>query len=574
MTRSTPSAPPFEMGPMAGWGAGGAGLSLLENASLLKDQPEEIKHINTVLGAVTGAAMSSKDPKVKATALLSWPIKQMALAGVGKAEQFRQDQSALLDKKMQAAEIDLAAAEARRRAASGNKVLAYSFLIPAILGGGGLAYYAWNKRKRENQAGRYATVDEHGRQHGKKRVKIEVPASALPDAFFDSLVNVEDNPMSRVQLQEQRLNGNGRPKRASARSINPEDEQAYSDMWKRHWSNPAGLPLPEPASPPSLPGQIGRFAADFTGVPSAIQGLQEIGSSGDAMAEGRHKDIGRYALAGLGNLGMGLSGMNLVTAPILGKLLGRERMRNWINNQSGKGLTSATRLGAIDRQTATMPSLARWIYRRSWGNDLDKTVKSRGGGPAMSQGEFRKMKGMGTRGGYDRARDIRYRYNPDLFAWDRQAVEKKFEALNKSRATPRITSGGSTMTGTALKVPEPGMLFKTLLTKGKGAPSTFWGSGLEMARFGANRGVNTAYRAAMLARRNPNMAMLLASLPVAGLGLERDKHRQEGVDNLLRSALPDYASRKGYGGTPISGTLSNLLGMVGANPAPAIQSQL
>lgn len=129
------------------------------------------------------------------------------------------------------------------------------------------------------------------------------------------------------------------------------------------------------------------------------------------------------------------------------------------------------------------------------------------------------------------------------------------------------------MTSTALKTPEPGTLFKNLLTKGK-APSTFWGQGLEAARFGANRGVNTAYRAAMLARRNPNMSLFLASLPLAGLGLERDKQKQEGVDNILRNAMPNYANRTGYGGTPISGTLSNLLGMVGANPAPAIRSQL
>lgn len=561
--------PKFEAGPMLGWGAGGMGAALLENATLFEDQPDEIKHINAVLGAATGAVMSHPDNKIKALAALGWPVKQMALMSIGKAEQFRKDQSDLLDKKLQAAEIDLSAAEERRRAAGGNKALMAAFLLPAILGGGGLAYHAWNKRKREQPA-RFATTDEHGRPHGRQRVKIEVPAGALPDEFFKSLVNVDDNPRSLTRLQELRP---AEPKQASAES--PQDRDAYNRLWRKHWSNPSQTIFPQPEKDPTTLGQVANVAGELTGVPQTVRGFRELDLVGDALRDDRLEDIPRYALAGLGNLGMGISGLNLLTAPALGWAIGRDNVRSWLPKGHLKGMK---------RQLTAFPNLGRWLYRHSWGNKLDPSLRSRGGGPAMTQGARRaglhasgglvrpspsRTQPMSRkdfmRGGYDRARDIRYRSNPDMFAWDRGEVVKRYSTMNAERVRKGLQP---------LKVPNGSSLVSGLLSKSTTPPKTFLGGAVDAARFGANRGVNAAYRATMLARRNPNAAMFFAGMPLIGMGLERDKQHQEGANALLRKALPNYENRRGYGGTPISGTLSNLLGMVGANPAPGIANQL
>lgn len=565
-----PKTPGFELGPMAGMGAAGVGLSLLENSTLFHDQPDEIKHINTVLGGATGAVMSHPDTKIKAMALLGWPIKQLGLLGVGKAEQFRQDQSELLDRKMQAAEVELDTAEVNRRAAGGNKALAAAFLIPALVGSGALGYYAWNRRKRENAAtGRYGTVEESGQTHGRKRVKIEVPASALPDEFYRSLMNVEDNPLARTRVQEQNV---GSRKRAS--TLNPGDAEAYNKMWKEHWDRPGYGPLPEPAANPSTGRQALSFLGGWTGVPQLLRGAQEMGEAQDAMEEQRPKDLMRYGVAGAANLGMGISAANIL-APLAGAGLGRERVRDWLVNHTGKG--------TVNRHLTSFPTLGSWLYRHAWANKMDPTPRRRGGEVIpTSQDMYRKNKGMDRRGPVDRARDIKFRYDPDRFAFDQDAVTAKYDNLNAQRRTAHLKETADRLAKglTArpapelLKRPETLGIVKHLLSASKKTPSSFWGSAFQGSRYAANRGLNAAYRATMLARRNPNAALFLGALPFAGMGLERDQQHHDNAQAMLREALPDYQNFKGYGGTSISGTLSNLLNTVGANHEPGIAREL
>lgn len=556
----------MSVGPLLGYGGAGVGLSMLENNTLLEDQPDSIKHINAVLGGVTGATFGAGNPETKALAALSWPVKQLALLGVGKAEQFRQDQAGLLDKKLRIAETEQQTARVNQDAAGGNKALLASFLVPAILGGGGLAYYAYNKRKKDTQGGRYSTLDERGpHQPAKKRIRIDVPTSALPDDFFDTLVTADDNPRSRVQLQELRPNG---AMKKRSHTINDEDMPAYRRMWHNYTQNP--WLVPDRSKPETLPRQIAGLAGEFTGVPSLWRGVKDIGEAGDAVAESRHDDAMRYGMAGTAGLVGGVSAVNMGTPWMLSKVLKRDRVRTWMNQNP------ATRVSGLKAEFTRPKGLANWIYNRTWRNETDPGIvhapgtarhgrsqaDMRGSGSTITRPGGAPAKNL-TTGARDRARNIKYRYNPDLLAWDRGAVDAKYQAMNAARSAKGMTEVATPQTKS--------WLFNNLLTARKGPkPMGSIGGALDLARFGANRAVNLGYRGAMLARRNPNMTAMLASMPFLGMGLEHDKTRNDSIIDHMRQHMP--TGHQAPAG--ISGTLSNLLNITGAQPLPGITQQM
>jgi hypothetical protein len=192
---------------LAGLGAGTA-VSAVENKLLLDDSSDNIQHMNLALGGATGAALSmAPGLKERAAILAAWPLKSMGLFGVDRGDKY-------IDTILPAARIqqDTAAIEndtARTGGASRTLSAAGTGALGAagLTGAGALLYLLWKQRQKEKareerQVGKGTTLVRGNGESKRKRVRIELPASSLPPAFFDSLVNVDDAPKADVLMKD------------------------------------------------------------------------------------------------------------------------------------------------------------------------------------------------------------------------------------------------------------------------------------------------------------------------------------------------------------------------------------
>jgi hypothetical protein len=398
------------------------------------------------------------------------------------------------------------------------------FLIPALAGGGGIAYYAWNKRKKQRPA-RYGTVAEKGSPRVNKRIRIDVPPSALPDDFFRSLTNIDDDPRARTRLQA---------KQAFFQTIRDTDMEqivasAQDTVKKAAQEAPGKLSL------------LGSVLGEATGIPSIGRALREGG-----MALGGLDDIdnwngnGRYALSSLGNAAFGISGLNMMTLPILGALLKQPRLAAWMKStpRGSAGLFSRNQLRSF-------PTLGRILYNRTFRNKMDPTrvplFTGLGGqmkGP-YNQAARRQALGLSSRGAVDRARDIRFRYDPQRFAWQ----------------NPTTNSG----------------LFRNFLSAGSVPPNNLPRHLITAGRYGANRVFNAGYRAHQFARRNPNLSLFAVGMPLSGLGTAQDELKARQTD----WTTPRFDRGVGPHGMPISAALGGITSLFGAgNPNTGVLDQI
>jgi len=481
------------------WLAGGVGLAALENKLIAEEIPDPLKTVNLGVGAVTG--FLGANPTTRTAALNSLPFKQLGLFGVGAMDKFRRQQQSLVDTNLTTANINKDTARLHQDDAGNRKAMALAFLLPALVGSGALAYYAYNKGQRSSPGSRFQTVDSKGAPKGRRRVKIEVPASALPDEFFSSLINVDDNSKAFTRVQE--------------KSEAPVRKRASADR--------------------SIPGMVWDTAQEFTGLPSVTRSLREAGQATAQGVAGNYDEAGRYGLASAGNLAIGALGAQ--TMPwLLGKMLTQKRLADWRNSRK------FSPSGFLDPK---LPHIGNWIWRHSFGNQLSpQQAKARKAMSATSMAAGGKAVDM--RGALDRARDIKFRYDPRRFAWSNPAAAKPYSL---------------------------GSVFNRLLTESPGGASTgILGRAADIGRYGANRAVNAAYWTHQLARRNPMASLFALGLPLSGLGSIKDD------DNLnaarAAGAANSFFTAPSRNGRPVSQTLDSILGLIGGNQPHPVVGQL
>lgn len=173
----------------------------------------------------------------------------------------------------------------------------------------------------------------------------------------------------------------------------------------------------------------------------------------------------------------------------------------------------------------------------------------------------------------------RFAHNPNAFAW-----EGRNPALDKMVADPRYQAqaalaahyGLPTPTGPGtMNLPYGGggrsgignFLYRNIFSAGKRTPVTPWGWAPYMGRYGVNRAMQAGYNARNLLGRYPNAALFLGGMPFAGMGTKRDEDIEAAAQRNLKGYIPDWAKRRGYFGMPITGTLSNVMRMMGVPDA-------
>jgi len=131
-------------------GALGAGGSEAENHTLLQGYDPDVRGINTVLGMATGAIAGGAGrahPTAALSALASWPIKQMALAGVGTGKNYVDMQIPIAEKNLETAQLNQGTAAISAAAAkniSTSDIARLGLAGAGIGAAGGLGYYLYN----------------------------------------------------------------------------------------------------------------------------------------------------------------------------------------------------------------------------------------------------------------------------------------------------------------------------------------------------------------------------------------------------------------------------------------------
>jgi hypothetical protein len=446
--------------------AAGVGLAALENRFIAPEMPEELKKVNYGIGGITGYMLASPDPKLRSMAMLGIPAKQMALFGIGAMDKLRRQQQSLVDANLAVAQVNKSTADVQRSQAEEAGRTALMFLLPALAAGGALGYMGYDKwKKKKSEIPRWQTTGGKGHSRSGQKIRIDVPATALPPEFFRSLTDVDDNARAFSRVME--LSGGdpeSTPKVASA-------EEKFS-----------------------IPGLVGSLAYETTGIPSAQRTMKDLGSGAAAWNTDNIGEIGRYGSAAAANAALTLLAVRTGLLPIAGRLMGKRLVQH-----QAHGLPGVTNKRVI-------PNIAKAIDRWSYW------------GPGYSQ---RVARGV---------------YDPSRYAWK----------------APTVNGFGSG-------------LFKRFMAAPAGGATTVGGSLGNMARFAGNRAVNAGYWTKQLAKRHPIISTLALALPFAGRGTQRDEERQnEAKSWLANNWSPKWDQKKGPGGMPVSGVLSNVMGMFGA----------
>lgn len=471
------------------YAAGGVGLAALENKYIAPNIPEELKRVNLGIGGVTGYLMASPDPKIRLAALSSLPLKQISLFGIGAVDKLRRQQQSLVDANLQVARVNKATADVQRSNAESAGTRSNLFLLPALAAGGAAAYWAIDKWRKARQAvPRYDTLGGHGQKRHGQKIKVEIPATAMPDEFYHSLVSGENNPRASERIMQ--LNTVG---------------------------NEPGIPLPKAAAAVlksaathmSVPGLVWDMAKEMTGVPALHRMAVDAGRSYGNYDAGNTSEATRYGAGALGNAAM--AGLSVRTGlyPAINWAFPR-----YVAYQAGTGGPMAGSAAKARSGILGTPTFAKMIDRWSAGNSAATA-----------------------------ALNARYAYNPARYSW---------------------TASAET----------PGW-FKSLLTGAAGTPrGSLVGHLTELPRYGMNRAVNAGYWAKQLSGRHPLLTLAAVGLPLAGLGVVRDRERHAQAMDYLKRYRPSWGNQQGPFGLPISYTLSNVASLFGKGQGTPLMQQM
>lgn len=534
------------------YGLGGLGLAALENAYVGKELPPELKNVNMGLGGITGLLMASPDPKLRAAALGSVPLKEMGLFGIGALDKLRKQQQSLVDANLSVADVNKQTAEIQRSNASGQKWLSAAFLLPALAAGAGVGYLGYEKwRKAKQSIPRYRTVGERGRDSAaRSKIRIDIPSSAVPPEFYKSLSTPEEYNRSHVRFLQLANPGDRQKLVDEAMAAMPSEDQSKVSAFIKASTTADNERI-------TVPRLLWDVGSEFTGIPSVVRAMRDAGAAGGHFMNDDGAQAARYGLGALGNAAVGLVGLRLGLAPVLGRLARSKRLLAHIGVDAADAASKG--LATVPKPGFRMPMLANWINRHSFGED------------AMNV-----------------ARDNRFAYNPRAFSWMGPGGEPGMfrpSAGAKALREPGIGGGKVKMkgfdvpAGTTGDYSMPGMtgmeagtgggspilnsLYQRFLTAPKRTPVTLPGHMLNLGRYGANRALQGAYWTRQLAGRYPNVTLTAAGAPLAGIGMERDRVKDEEARRSLTGYLPDWAANRGHFGMPLTGSMNRVFQTLG-----------
>lgn len=359
---------------------GGLGIAALENRFIAPEIPPELKKVNLGIGGITGYLLTSPDPKIRFAALASVPTKQLGLFGIGAVDKLRRQQQSLVDANLGVAQVNRSTAEMNRDNAAATGRRALMFLIPALAAGGAIGYMGYERwKKRKSQIPRYQTMGQKGISRGGQKIKIDVPASALPPEFFNSLINVDDSPRSRTRFMEL----------SPGADVQPLDKAASEGAVKLASTMDEGF---------SLPGFALDVGKELTGIPGAYRTAKDIGMGSSAYTQDHFGEAARYGAGALGNAAMTMLALKTGLLPIAGKVMGKRYMAN-------------------------KPTLQKHVRPFAFAESIQsRNSPGFGGGPATTISAAqrianRKAMGLSTASPMRRLLNIKGRVDPQRFAW-------------------------------------------------------------------------------------------------------------------------------------------------------------
>jgi hypothetical protein len=340
--------------------AAGVGLGALENQYVAPDLDPGLKKVNLGIGGLTGYMLASPDPRTRALAMSSLPFKQLGLFGISSADKLRRQQQALVDANLGVANINRQTAELNRSDAASRGRNALLFLIPALLAGGGLGYLGWSQyQKKKQKIPRYGTVSEKGKRPSGEKIRIDVPARAIPPEFFSSLTQADSSPRAYTRLMQL-----------------SDQEAKEANEGKAQFDKEAGT---EDHSF-SMPRFLADMGYQLTGIPGAIRTFQDVGQGINRYSSDDFSGAARYGAGALGNALLTLMTLRSVGFPLLGKALGPRYL------QRQMGLLPGFSRG-------NFPNVAKTLHRWAYG-----PISLPGRPPPVPD-------------------SVRYAYDPNRFAW-------------------------------------------------------------------------------------------------------------------------------------------------------------
>jgi hypothetical protein len=531
---------------LIGYGALGVGGAALENQYIGQNVPPELKKVNLSIGGSTGLMLASKSPAMQVAALSAIPLKQMALFGIGGMDRFRRQQQSLVDTNLQTARLNQSAARVNANSAGGAKALGASFLIPALLGGGGaaaLAYMAWKKQQKANR--RYQTVGEEGTKKPSQKIRIDIPQSALPHDFYDTLRGIDHNPRAHARLQKLRARRDPdniedmdqmvRQAKVAYQVDKPEELRAFYKRADQQSNHPT-LKL------------IRDMAWQSTGIPNIMAAGRDLGNTATSAIAGNYDDTKRYSGAAIANGALGLLSARFM-APLALKAIGRGRVTGVIRNS----------LNGTSRQWSEMPTFAKYVNKWGGGHELGPASFSQAAPmQGLSSGVTdnasriyrtgaermgaRRAMGLSTASPINRALHIKGRYDPQRYSWTNP------------------TAGGP--------------IFRALATDA--GPKSLPGHLINAARYGVNRGVNAAYGTKQFIKRWPNASGFVALPALGGIGVMRDDQQRQEDAMQPHPWFAKYPSDPNAGQyMPASSMATNLLSVFGGgDPNANLRNQV
>ena len=513
----------FQMSRLLPFLAGGVGLAAAENKFIGNELDPRIKKINLAIGATTGALLAHKSPAAQIAALSGIPIKEGLLFGIGGMEKLRSQQEELTNTHLQTAKIQEDTAKTERAHAGGNKALAAAFLVPSLLGAGGVAMLAHNMHKKSPAAGsKFKTVGDVGQATGSRKVRIDIPSSAIPADFFKSITQADNTGASRIRYMEKvpssATNGKAsKPfsfskKRAS--SVVDPSRYGLSDYMHGSWPGTLlrGLHREGEQAVQSKPVRavktIGNLALQLTGLPMLGRAAKDFGSGLGYLAGGRDDVAARYLAGGVGNALVGIPNVGFGMGGMLSGTIGKARMLRAIR-PAGPGVLAKLRQGTI----TNTPNISQW-FMNHLGRNLDKTEMAAFQNPATRDALLQRFKDDPSilGGNYHLKNLLR---------------DEKFKF-----------------------VPKPWVPTTSV-------PKTIPGELMHGMNFLGHHAGENARRMALMARRNPRMTAWAAGMPMSLMGNAFDQENATRLAGQTATAgTPGPFSAQGL---PVSGALDTLM---------------
>ena len=162
--------------------AAGVGLSALENATVLGDADPTTKHMNLVLGGVTGLGMGGAGKEHQMARLAGWPLKEVGLMGYDAGKKFVNVQQPIAETNLDAARLNKDTAQLvadKAKHISPQDIGSLITGMAAAGGAAGLGYYLYHKIGPGKKPAAPKVTIQLPKTHGTNGSSIEMEADPV-----------------------------------------------------------------------------------------------------------------------------------------------------------------------------------------------------------------------------------------------------------------------------------------------------------------------------------------------------------------------------------------------------------